>query len=53
MVGMQVVGGVGMISCGVAGLWEAQGHWELRVLRVSGQWSRLVSGGWPGSRGVG
>lgn len=27
MVVMQGVGGVGMISCGVAGLWEALGHW--------------------------
>lgn len=53
MVGMQVVGGAGMISCGVAGLWDAQGHWELRVVRISGQWSGLVSGVWPGSRGVG
>lgn len=49
---MQIVSRAEMFSCGYAGLWDAQGYRESRVVRVSGEWSGLVSRGWSWSRGV-
>lgn len=49
---MQIVSRAEMFSCGYAGLWDAQGYQESRVVRVSGEWSGLVSRGWSWSRGV-
>lgn len=34
--------GARMLNCGFAGLWDAQGYWELWVGRVSGEWSGLL-----------
>ena len=37
-----------MLVCGMPKV-----YWELRVVRVSEEWSGIVSRGWSGSRGVG
>lgn len=42
-----------MFGCGYADLCDAQGDWKLRVVRVGGEWSWLMSRDWSGSRGVG